>query len=310
MTKKETDVVKILPQQKEQIITLPQTRIVAINPEELIARAIDQNLPVETMERLLKMRKELKAEAAKEAFDEDMATLQGELPTIKKTKEVRTNAGKKAYSYAPLESIIEQTKNLIKQHNFSYMIKTETMKDEKSLIVGVKSTCIVKHKFGHSEESQMEVPLGNKTDIMSQSQVVAAASTFSKRYAFCNAFGIMTGDEDTDGATPPTNTDKKLESTENLSDFDKAVKLIKQNKNIDYLIEYDEKMSKGKKFSDEEKTKLHSVVSDRVDQLQKIAEGIVCQKCGNEIKQAEADYSFKIFKGHYCRDCQNELRKK
>ena len=34
---------------------------------------------------------------------------------------------------------------------------------------------------------------------MSDSQVVAAASTFSKRYAFCNAFGILTGDEDNDG---------------------------------------------------------------------------------------------------------------
>jgi len=42
----------------------------------------------------------------------------------------------------------------------------------------------------------MEVPLGNKTSVMSQTQVVAAALTFAKRYAFCNAFGIMTGDDD------------------------------------------------------------------------------------------------------------------
>ena len=38
---------------------------------------------------------------------------------------------------------------------------------------------------------------------MSQTQVEAAALTFAKRYAFCNAFGILTGDEDTD-AKPAT----------------------------------------------------------------------------------------------------------
>lgn len=304
-----TEIVKTIPQQKEQNTTSLQTGLISINPEELIARAIDKGVSVETMERLLKMRNELKAEVAKEAFDADMTALQGELPTIKKTKEVRTKIGKKAYAYAPLESIIEQTKNLIRQHNFSYMVKTETMKDEKGLIVGVKSICVVKHKFGHSEESPMEVPLGNKTDIMSQSQVVAAASTFSKRYAFCNAFGIMTSDEDTDGATPPTDTDKQLEPPKKLSDFDKAVSLIKSNKNIDYLIEYDEKMNKGTKFSDEEKTKLSAIVSGRVNQLQSQTEGIACQ-CGNKITKAEADYSSKIFKKQLCRDCQKELRKK
>jgi hypothetical protein len=68
----------------------------------------------------------------------------------------------------------------------------------------VKVTCIAKHKYGHTEPSSVEVPLGNKTDIMSQTQVVAAALTFAKRYAFCNAFGILTGDEDTDASSMPT----------------------------------------------------------------------------------------------------------
>jgi hypothetical protein len=38
---------------------------------------------------------------------------------------------------------------------------------------------------------------------MSQTQVEAATLTFAKRYAFCNAFGILTGDEDID-AQPET----------------------------------------------------------------------------------------------------------
>jgi len=192
MTKKIT----IEPQETREV--QPITPAIQ-TPETLIAQAIEKGVSVETMERLLAMRRELKAEYAKEAYDKDMALLQGEIPTIKKTKIVKSNNGEILYSYAPIESIVEQTKALIQKYGFSYLIKTEMVKDEKNNTTGVKSICSVKHRLGHSEDSPMEVPLGNKTNIMSQSQVVAAASTFAKRYAFCNAFGIMTSDEDNDG---------------------------------------------------------------------------------------------------------------
>jgi hypothetical protein len=68
----------------------------------------------------------------------------------------------------------------------------------------VKVAVTIKHTAGHSEVTCVELPLGNKTGIMSQIQVEAAALTFAKRYAFCNAFGILTGDDDTD-AKPAAN---------------------------------------------------------------------------------------------------------
>lgn len=167
----------------------------SFSPEALISQAITANLPVETLERLLAMRKDLKAEYAKQRYDEDMASLQSDIPIIVKTKAVKTKSGATAYRYAPLESIVQQTKGLISQHGFSYSTRTYTLEGK------VSATVIVKHKEGHTEEYNVEVPLGTKTDIMSASQVVAAALTFAKRYAFNNAFGILTGDEDTD-ATP------------------------------------------------------------------------------------------------------------
>ena len=166
--------------------------------EMLISQAIDKNVPVETMERILAMRKELKAEYAKEAFDADMAKFQAECPIIQKTKEVRSSQGL-LYKYAPIESIVIQVKALLAKYNFSYSINTVT--GEKY----VTATCLAKHALGHSEGSNFSVPLGNRTNAMSDTQQVAAALTFAKRYAFCNAFGILTGDEDTDGrVTPPT----------------------------------------------------------------------------------------------------------
>lgn len=166
------------------------------NPESLIAKAIESNVPVETMERLLEMRRQLKEEYSKEMFYKSLAAFQSECPVIKKTKTVnftskRTGSTVK-YSYAPIETIVIAVRDLLKKHGFSYTIKTETTDK------GVKAICIITHEDGHSDQSPYEVPIDSEA-FMNAQQKVASALTFAKRYAFCNGFGILSGDEDDDG---------------------------------------------------------------------------------------------------------------
>jgi len=190
--------------------------------ENLLSQAVKQGASVETMEKLLAMRRELKAEFAKEAFDKAMADFQKECPVIKKKKAGgKTNSGQVGYMYAPLESIVEQVKGLLHDHGFSYSIQTKTG-DKK-----VTAICTAKHVNGHSESSDMEIPLGGKTGIMSDSQVTAAAITFAKRYAFCNAFGILTGDAD-------TNTQESASGEPNGA-VESAIKKLRAQKTLDGL---------------------------------------------------------------------------
>jgi len=200
---------------KTKAIAKIESKAVVFSAENLISQAISTGASVDTMERLLAMRKELKAEFAKEQFDKAMAAFQSECPVIKKTKTIKTESGKDAYSYAPLESIVVQVKPLLERNGFSYSIQTETGENK------VKATCLAKHKDGHSEPSSMEVPLGNKTKIMSDSQVTAAALTFAKRYAFCNVFGILTGDEDNEAILP-----KNKESKDTTNYLDKLKMMV------------------------------------------------------------------------------------
>lgn len=181
-----------MSQEKRAVVSVQEPKFVSFPVEELLTKAIDKGVPVETMERLLAMRRELRAEQAKVQFDQAIARFQSACPEIAKTKEVKTSNGQVAYRYAPIESIVSQVKNLLGENLLSYSFETETKEN------AVKVVCVVKHQDGHSEHFSVEVPLGNKTNVMSASQVVAAAITFAKRYAFCNAFGIMTGEEDTD----------------------------------------------------------------------------------------------------------------
>lgn len=225
--------------------------------EALISQAISQNVPVETMERLLAMRRELKAERAKEEYDRAMAAFQADCPTIKKTREVKTDSGKVAYRYAPIESIVFQVKEALKTHGFSYTTGMELK--EAGVLVTVKVT----HQAGHSEQTSMEVPFGSKTNIMSQSQVAAAATTFAKRYAFCNAFGILTGDEDNDArpqeeAKPKTGDEK----------FQTAIRMIKESSNLDGLIEYRENLKKSKSFTAAQKKEVEAVLKERMSELE------------------------------------------
>ena len=171
-------------EEKQGIITAPADNRV----EALIAKAIEKNVPVETMERLLAMRRELQAEWAKEEFDKVMAAFQAECPIIEKTSKV--SFGTTHYSYATLDEIVKQVKELLAKNGFSYTF--DTKKTERA----ITTFCKVKHQAGHMEVSGFEIDIDTNAK-MNISQKDGAASSYGKRYAFCNAFGILTGDEDT-----------------------------------------------------------------------------------------------------------------
>lgn len=171
-----------------EAITVP-----AINAEALIAKGIEKNIPIETMEKLLAMRKELKQEWAREQFFTALAKLQAEIPVIEKTKKVfqKESTTKVRYCYAPLEAIVEQIKPFLQKNGFSYTLKTRQVGADLTII------CEAHHSAGHTEATELTVQI-DKTAFMTDTQKIGAANSYAKRYAFCNAFGIMTGDEDTD----------------------------------------------------------------------------------------------------------------
>ena len=182
------DTVEVLPP-VEITPAIPASDAVGINA--LLAQAVQNNVNVEILERLLVIRRELRAEAAKEAFDDAMRAFQGECQPIIKHRAVPTNSGATAYKYAPFEELDTQTKDLRAKHGFSFSIETETLEKR------VRATCIVRHIGGHEYiPKPYEVPLSIGTAVMSNTQIVAAALSFATRYAFKNAFGLTVVGED------------------------------------------------------------------------------------------------------------------
>lgn len=178
---------------------------VMISAEALISQGIDKGLSIDGMERLLKMRTELKSEYAREEFARALSAFQSQCPVIGKGSEAKDKDGKVRYRYAALGEISEAVAPLLEKNGLSYTFKTK--QSDKS----VTAICIVKHLAGHAEETEFEIPIDPKA-YMNEAQKVASALTYAKRYAFMNAFGIMTGDEDDDGnatGAPAASTQKK-----------------------------------------------------------------------------------------------------
>ncbi len=197
-----------MTKKKDAIAVVPSGSSLPAEPREqcysvelFISQAIEKNLPVETMERLLAMRTQLKQEQALEAYHRAVSEFQGRCPIIEKKKkvyekgttqkEIKDGTARVRYSYAPLDSIVEQTADLMRQCGLSHRV--EVLNEDKFISV----TCYLIHELGHSEASMFRVPIDFGA-YMTEQQKYAAALTYAKRYAFCAVTGILTGDEDND----------------------------------------------------------------------------------------------------------------
>lgn len=218
-----------IPQPQRSIQTHNQDNSI----EGFISAAIQQQLPIETIKEFLAMRKELKADQAKEAFTIAMAQFQKDCPVIAKTKEV-WNKEKTAvtYRYAPIDSIILQVKSTLAANNLAYDFSEVRSEDGKSVTV----TCTITHSMGHTKSSSFTVEIGNES-YMSDSQKYGARNTFAKRYAFMNVLGIATGDEDTDAKEILSPEDKKQAKLDAIQAMDvtEQIKVIKNCRDLNAL---------------------------------------------------------------------------
>jgi hypothetical protein len=175
-----------------------------IDMESLMAMAVTKG-GIEVLERLMVIRREMKEEYAKEQFFIALSKFQSEIKTIQKTKPVNNYDGTLRYMYAPIESIIEQVKDALHTNGFSYTITPEQPEGK------VITICEAHHISGYTKTTRCEVPVSSEKG-MNAIQHVGEAKSYSKRYAFCDAFGIVTGDGDTDAANvPETKTEAKKE---------------------------------------------------------------------------------------------------
>jgi hypothetical protein len=177
--------------QEQAVVVAPPQTPAPVQPvldiEAMFKYAIDKGA---NLDGLMNVRRELNAERAKKEYDAALSGFQSECPVI--IKKVKGATG--SYKFAPLDDIMPQVQPLLSKHGFSFSITSEVTPKM------VKAICKVTHCGGHFDIGEFAVPTDERNTMMSDPQRYGGSLTFAKRYAFCNAFGIMTGDQDRDAA--------------------------------------------------------------------------------------------------------------
>lgn len=174
------------------------TLVKQMNPSELLALAVDKDLDIEKLSKLMQMKKEWDADQARRAFFEAMTKFQSEVPDLRKSKSVAFKEVK--YNYAPLSDITRQIKETCKDCGLSYRWEIQDTKEE------IKVTCLITHIDGHTEQTTMTA---SPDDSGSKNKIQARGSSieYLKRYSLIGALGLSTSDSDVDGLIPEISLD-------------------------------------------------------------------------------------------------------
>jgi len=160
-----------------------------ITPQDMIQQAIQSGSGVEVMERLLALQERHDAFQARKAFDDAMADMRSDMPTIIKGQSADFGKGKTAYKFEDLSAVTEALSPIMAKVGLSFRWRTQSQQH------GVAVTCIISHREGHSEETTLFAGLdtsGSKNAI----QALGSAVTYLQRYTLKAAVGVAAAKDD------------------------------------------------------------------------------------------------------------------
>lgn len=169
-------------------------------PFHLIQMAIDKDLDVDKLERLLDMQKSWQTEKAKQSYFQAMNNVQSTLPRVIRDKE---NSHTKSM-YATLEAVNLAVVPVFTENGFSISFNEVDCVTPDSL----KLVATVRHAEGHEEQFSAVIPLdgvgikgnSNKTATQTKGSTIA----YGRRYLMLMIGNITVVNEDTDGNSAET----------------------------------------------------------------------------------------------------------
>lgn len=202
---------------------------------DMLHFALEKNLPVETLERLVALHERVSDRAAASEFATALAEFQDECPPIAKTKKARIlkrdGTPGYEYKYAELDQIARTVRPFLHSKGLSYSWD--------SSMEGKTITCIctLRHINGHSTTASFTVGIDNPSG-MSEQQKHAAALTYARRQSLIQILGITTAEPDTDAADPETITEKQaVELKELLTEVEASEKKFLEYMGVDSIEE-------------------------------------------------------------------------
>lgn len=151
--------------------------------------ALDPNVSIEKLERMLDMKERLESKAAEQAFAAAFAAASADMPTIPKNgMNQHTNV-----PYALLKDIIGLTRPVLSRNGLGLNFNVEVTDKQ------VKVTAILSHVGGYSRSTTIVLPVDAGAG-RNAVQAIGSSQTYGQRYAAQAILGLALGDDvDDDG---------------------------------------------------------------------------------------------------------------
>jgi hypothetical protein len=155
-------------------------------PMSLIREAMASGATPEHLRELLAVRREWEADEAGKAYNIAISEFQRRAPIVAKED--------KAYEkpYARMDRIWRETRPLVTELGLSVTYQICELRGDGLCHVEGK----LRHRAGYVEKLVQDIPMPELIKGQNRAQQMGSASTYAKRYAFCAALGIVTGDDD------------------------------------------------------------------------------------------------------------------
>lgn len=177
-----------------------------------------QEIPVDTVERLFAIDRELRADHARQAFAAAMNRLQGRMtPVHKAARNPQTGS-----MYAKAESVEKMLNPLLSDEGFSVSCSTV-----EPVITDCLRYCMtVRHLAGHEERHYLDAPIDDKgikgSPTKTKLHGMGSTMTYCRRYLLTQVFGVQLS-EDADGNPPP---DAETVSEKQVADLEALIEEV------------------------------------------------------------------------------------
>lgn len=185
----------LIPVAETQIATVPQP---VPSVESMLQLAIEKGIDPNGLEKLVMLHERMEAKRAEHAFVDAMREFRKVCPPLTKNRTATNQkTGKDMYDFLDLPGLQRAIDPLLAEHGFSYRWDADVTAN------GITTICILSHREGHRETSTFSCQ-ATGTEIMSQPQKAASATTFGRRYSLLGVLGLSAeNDDDGANATPP-----------------------------------------------------------------------------------------------------------
>jgi hypothetical protein len=163
--------------------------------------ALNPNVDIDKMERLLEMQERILNRNARSAFTSALAAMQPNLPVVDRKGNItihKKDAEKipanviQSTPYALWEDINDAIRPVLSEYGFALSFRVKKEADR------IEVTAILSHREGHSEETMLSLPMdstGSKNNV----QAIGSSTSYGKRYTACAILNITSRGEDDDG---------------------------------------------------------------------------------------------------------------